>query len=273
MAPDIDPVAGRRPRLCLALGGGGVRGLAHVAVLSVLEREGIAVDGIAGTSAGSVVGAAYAAGMRAGELRALSGDLGWRHLARPSTSRAGLLSLAPLEALVDHHLGCATFADLALPFAAVAADPTTGQAVVLREGRVARAVHASCAVPGIVAPVEVGGRPLVDGGIVNNLPVRAARALCAGDDGTPAVVVAVSLFALPEVCPPTAGTMLTTAADLLIRAAGDDPASADVHIAVPLCGLASVVRLSRPHRDRAYSAGLQAGQAALPAIRAALARK
>ena len=250
-----------------------MRGLAHVAVLSVLEREGIAVDGIAGTSAGSVVGAAYAAGIRAGELCTLSSDLGWRHLARPSASRTGLLSLAPLEALIDHHLGGANFADLHVPFAAVAADPTTGEAVILREGRVARAVHASCAVPGIVAPVEVGGRLLVDGGIVNNLPVRTARTLCAGDDGMPAVVVAVSLFSLPEACPPTAGTMLTTAADLLIRAAGDDPASADVHIPVPLRGLASVVRLSRPHRDRAFSAGLQAIEAALPAIRAAFAHK
>jgi NTE family protein len=254
-----------RKRLGLALSGGGARGVAHVGFLHVLDREGIPIDCIAGASAGSLAGAAYAGGIRGTELVELARQVRWRDLARPDRSRRGLFHLGPLEAFLVQHLGDVTFGDLELPYAALAADPGNGELVVLKEGRLAPAVCASCAVPGVFVPVDVGGRILVDGGVINNLPISAVRAL--GAD----VVVGVGLFAPPDEPPCRALDILTAAVDHLLLQAGDDPASADVYVPVPLHGLASLVRLSSACRERAFVLGCQSAEEALPAIRAALA--
>jgi NTE family protein len=251
-----------RKRLGLALGGGGVRGLAHVGVLSVLEREGIAVDCIAGTSAGSLVGAVYAAGLGADPLLQLALGLRWRHLARPIWSRDGLVSFARLEDYVVEVLGDLDFADLSIPYAAVTADLDTGEAVVLRSGRLAPAVRASCSIPGIVTPVELGGRLLMDGGVVNNLPISVARDL--GAD----VVLAVGLGDPVAGSPRGRGAILLRAFEFLLYRAGDDPATADVFIPVPFEGFASMVRTSRRHRHIAL--GRQMAGQALVELRAAL---
>jgi NTE family protein len=251
-------------RLGLALGGGSARGMAHVGVLDVLEREGIPIDCIAGTSAGSLVGAAYAAGIRGQRLMDMALAMRWHRIARPTWPWRGIVSFARLDAYLIAELGDCTFADLALPYAAVATDLMTGEPVILREGRLAPAVRASSSVPGIVPPVKLGGRLLVDGGVCNNLPVSAVRAL--GAD----LVVAVGLSHAPLHVPRDPLNMLVAAMDVLLLRAGDPPASADVYVPIPVEGLGSLVRLSRA-RDL-VQLGRQAAEKALPAIRKALAR-
>ncbi len=256
------PTPGRK-RVGLALGGGGARGMAHVGVIRVLEREGIPIDCIAGTSAGSLVGAAYAAGIRGHALLDMALELRWRHIVRLAWPRQGFLSFEKLESYLVRTLGDLAFTDLDIPYAAVTADLATGEQVVLKEGRVAAAVRASCSVPGFVTPVEVNGRLLVDGGVVNNLPISVAREL--GAD----VVIAVGLGAPPGYYPKGPLQMAIAALESLLMNAGDDPASADVHLPIPVWGLGTLVRTSKRHRF--FALGQQVAEGSLAAIRAALA--
>jgi NTE family protein len=177
-----------RKRIGLALSGGVARGAAHIGVLKVLEREGIPIECVAGTSAGSLTGALYCAGIRPAQMEELIAHFGWRQIASPAFPRRGFFSFAKLERWLIETIGDLEFADLGCPFAAVAADLKSGEPVILREGRVAPAVHASCAVPGFAVPVELKGRWLCDGGVSVNLPSAAARAL--GAD----YIVGVDLF-------------------------------------------------------------------------------
>jgi len=165
----------QRRKVGLALGGGAARGLAHIGVLSVLEERGIPIDYIAGTSAGSVVGALYAAGLSLREIRLASEKIRWRNLLRLTVPREGVVAARGLEEYLDRLIGGRTFEQLGIPFAAVSVDIITGEVVVLREGRVAEAVRASCAIPGIFSPVRRDGRLLVDGGLLNNLPSDVVR--------------------------------------------------------------------------------------------------
>ena len=162
----------------LALGGGVVRGIAHIGVLAVLERAGIPVDCVSGTSVGALIGVFCAAGWDAEGLRGLAQGLGWRHLARPAwPGRGGLVSFYQLECLIAGKLGNATFADLPRPFAVVTTDAATGDPFMITQGLVAPAVRASASVPGLVVPAVIDGRTLADAGVSDNLPVGAARAL------------------------------------------------------------------------------------------------
>src|SRR5919199_1777404 len=179
----------RRPRLGLALSGGAARGLAHVGVLKVFAEAGLSVDCVAGTSAGALVGGAFAAGMPVEEIERIGRSLRWRDLGRMTISRLGVQSNAFLEDYIRARFPVTRFEELPTPFAAVATDLHTGAAVVMRdEGDVAFAVRASCAVPGWYVPVvDSRGRQLVDGGVVANLPTSVVRALGAE------VVVAVDV--------------------------------------------------------------------------------
>ncbi|HEX7956663.1 MAG TPA: patatin-like phospholipase family protein [Pyrinomonadaceae bacterium] len=180
---------GRRPRLGLALSGGAARGIAHVGVLKVFAEHGIEFDCVAGTSAGALVGGAYAAGMHVEELEQVGRSLRWRELGRLTVSRLGVQSNALIEEYVRARFPVTRFEDLPVPFAAVATDLQTGAPVVMRdEGDLGFAIRASCAVPGWYVPVtDAQGRQLVDGGLVANLPVSVVRALGAE------VVVAVDV--------------------------------------------------------------------------------
>ena len=181
----------RQPRVGLALSGGGARGLAHIGVLKVLEREGIAVDLLAGTSMGGVVAAGYAAGMRPHELEAEAMEMGrprrLLRLADLGLPRRGLLEGRHILAYFESHLDGATFADLSRPLALVTVDLNSGQEVILRDGPVAVALRATVSIPGLLAPVEWRGCRLVDGGLLNNLPVDVARQMSAD------VVIAVDV--------------------------------------------------------------------------------
>ena len=164
----------------LALGGGAARGLAHIGVLKVLEEEGIPVDCVAGTSAGSLVGAAFSVGLSWREIFEKARGINWFDIASPAFSRLGLLRMDRLQRLLEETLGNRTFESLSIPLSVVTVDLVSGDQVILCEGPVARAVRASCSIPGIFEPVIEDGRSLVDGGLLNNMPVDIVRRMGAG---------------------------------------------------------------------------------------------
>lgn len=167
------------PSFALALGGGGARGLALVGVMQVLAREQLHPTAIAGTSMGAIVGALCAAGVAADDLAATLELLDLKALAglaRINLRPGSVLSADPVEARLREVLP-ATFEDLTLPFVAVAADLVTGERVVLKSGDLPLAVRASMSIPVVFEPVRIGHMLLVDGGIVDPVPVAAAREL------------------------------------------------------------------------------------------------
>ncbi len=171
-----------RPKLGIALGSGSARGWSHIGVLRALTEAGIAPDFVAGCSMGAMVGAAFAAG-RIEELEAWALSLDWKRV-------VGLVDVGLRGGVFkgDRLLNVeCPFSELSVPFAAVATDIATGQEVWLREGKVSDAVRASCAVPGLFRPVLRDGRYLIDGSVVNPIPVSLCRAMGAQ------VVIAVDL--------------------------------------------------------------------------------
>lgn len=170
-------------KIGLVLGGGGARGLAHIGILRVLQRENIPIDLIAGTSMGGLVGALYAAGIPIADLEQEVSKLGrlteQLRLVDLSISSAGLSVRGRriynyMADLLGEEL---TFSDLGLPLAMVSVDIKTGHDVVLQGGLVIDAVRASISIPGIFMPVELGDYRLVDGGVLNNVPVDVALAM------------------------------------------------------------------------------------------------
>lgn len=167
----------KRKGVGLALGGGAARGFAHIGVLKVLQEVGIPVTSVAGTSAGSVIGAAFCAGLSWDRILEEARAFDWGTLASLKFPRMGFMSLAKMERALDRILGGARFQDLSIPFAAIAVDIISGDELVIREGSVASAVRASCSIPGIFEPMTLDGRMLVDGGLRNDVPSDAARAM------------------------------------------------------------------------------------------------
>jgi NTE family protein len=165
-----------RPTIGLALSGGATHGAAHIGVLQVLEREGLRPDFVAGTSAGALIGAAYCAGVSLEDIERLFLSLEWPNLLKMNLRpRLSIFDTQPMEAFLKAHIGDISFADLKIPFSAIACDLSTGERVVLAEGPLGPALRASSAIPAIFSPVEINGRVLVDGGIVDNLPVEQVR--------------------------------------------------------------------------------------------------
>ncbi|MFB3104447.1 MAG: patatin-like phospholipase family protein [Pseudomonadales bacterium] len=201
----------KRPKIGLVLGGGGARGAAHIGVIKRLEELNIPIDYVAGTSMGSLVGALYATGMNADELDRTIRSLEWADLFNDNVRRTdrpfrrkrdddlslfgpkfgvgrdstllprGAISGQKIsflfESLVHDRVQVDDFDDLPVPFRAVAADIATGRVVVLDSGNLALAMRASMSVPGVFDPVELNGHLLVDGGIVNNVPVDVVRTM------------------------------------------------------------------------------------------------
>jgi NTE family protein len=205
-----------RKKIGLALSGGGARGYAHLGVLRVLERAGIPIDMAAGCSAGSIVGAAIAAGLRSDDIIEFSRNLGWFDVSGFSYSPRGLLTNEPLGRFIEKNFPLTKFEELAIPLAIVACDLATGKEVIFRgEGSVAEAVRASCAIPGVFVPVAgPEGKVLVDGGIASPMPTRAVKKLGAEK------VIAVDLLTCGSVDAGTPNTLVGTfiqAAMMMIR--------------------------------------------------------
>ncbi len=178
----------RRPKIALALGAGGARGWAHIGAIRALIAQGIKPDIVCGTSMGSLVGAAYAAGeLERLEEWALS--LGWRDVfgLMDFTLRGGLIRGKKLFEFMRARFGLQDIGDLPMPYGAVATELASGREVWLRQGQVLDAVRASIAIPGVFAPVLRDGELLVDGALVNPVPVSMCRVL--GAD----VVIAIDL--------------------------------------------------------------------------------
>lgn len=163
--------------LGLALGGGSARGLAHIGVLRVLDREGIPIDYIAGTSMGAVVAAVYASGTDPGYLARLASGLRWESLVDLRFMGRGLMSGQRIEQAINMLTKNRTFDQMRIPLAVVAAELPTGKPVVFTKGLVSSAVRASIAIPGVFEPVPYEKNCLVDGGVVNNVPVKPVQDL------------------------------------------------------------------------------------------------
>lgn len=219
-----------RPRVGLVLGGGGARGFAHISVIKELERKQIPIDCIAGTSMGALIGGLYASGMSIEEIEKMVVELDWAgtfddSLDRPERSfrrkrdddlsllnakpgidksgikiTSGLLAgesiMLLLERLSNEASRSGNFDQLVIPFRAVATDINTGEAAVLKSGNLSIAMRASMSIPGVLRPVKIGDQLLVDGGIVNQVPVDVARGM--GADIVVVVDVGTPLAALDE---------------------------------------------------------------------------
>ena len=176
-------------KLGLALGGGGARGCAHVGVIKALVDEGLHVSYVAGTSIGSVVGGIFASGDLE-RFREYLLEIKWTDVVKhfdPGVPYRGLFKGNKVVKLLDQLITCKKFKDLVVPFTAVATNLETGEEVVLNKGKVIDAIRASIAIPGIFTPFKKGNRFLIDGGVVNPVPVDVVREMGAE------VVVAVDL--------------------------------------------------------------------------------
>lgn len=262
--PSGPPKPPRPPRIGLALGGGAARGFAHIGVIQVLEEAGIQVDLVAGTSAGSLVAALYAAGRNGAALakQALAMDesaiTDWAFPGR------GLIRGEALARYVREATGNRTIEQLPLPLGIVATDLDNGAPMLFQRGDVGVAVRASSAVPAVFQPVKIGTREYVDGGLVSPVPVRFARQMGAE------LVIAVDISSPPD------GNATSDPFKLLLQTFAIMGRSinqlelkdADLVIRPKLVGVSSADFTAR---QRAIDAGREAATAALPALRARLA--
>lgn len=267
----------RPQRIGLVLGGGAARGVAHVGVLQALEENGIYPSVITGTSVGALVGGLYAAGVSSLRLAALVREIKWLDLVSvrlPTVNWSDLartipMGLVDLDKMIDWINqvvgGPVDIQQLNLPFAAVATDLLSGEIVVMNEGPLAPAIRASCSVPGVFTPYHRNGRLLVDGVVVNNLPVTVAQNL--GAD----YVIAVDLLPLmghAQVEPRNVVELSMTALFMLARATQIEQELADVLISPAITHI-NLADLNAG--EELLAAGRQAAEAALPRIQAALA--
>jgi len=180
------------PRIGLALGGGAARGFAHIGVIQALEEDGIRPDLVVGTSAGSLVAALYASGLRGVELVQLADAMDESAITDWSFPGRGLIRGEALARFVREHTGGKSIEQMPLPLGIVATDLDSGAPILFQRGDTGMAVRASSAVPAVFQPVRIGAREYVDGGLVSPVPVRFARQMGAE------LVVAVDISAAPE---------------------------------------------------------------------------
>lgn len=190
----IAPLKAERPiKIALVLGGGAARGFAHIGVIKALEAQGIVPDLVVGTSAGSLVGALYAAGNNGFELQRLALSMNETEISDwVLPGSRGVLKGEALQAYVNRIVENRPIEKLKRPFAVVATELQTGQMVIFQVGNTGMAVRASSSIPGVFQPVLISGKEYVDGGLVSPVPVSAARKL--GAD----LVIAVDISARPD---------------------------------------------------------------------------
>lgn len=179
-APAPTPTVAPKPvkvRIGLALGGGAAKGFAHIGVIKMLEANGFKPEVVAGTSAGSVVGALYAGGMDPFQLQQHAVALDEASIRDVTLFNGGLVKGQKLQDYVNRMVGSRAFERLPMPFAAVATQLETGERTVFVRGNIGQAVRASCSIPGVFEPVKIGRHYYVDGGVVSPVPVDATRQL------------------------------------------------------------------------------------------------
>ncbi len=286
-----------RPTIGLVLGGGGAKGLAHVGVIRALEENHIPVDVISGTSMGAIVGSLYASGYSADELENIVNEMDWHDVFNDKTSRSratfrrkadefGFLTdykitfkdgkivlprgiiqgqnlFLELSRLLATTRSIGRFDDLPIPFRLVATDLGTGKAVVMKDGDLATAVFASMAIPGLVPPVEREGHYLIDGGLVDNVPVDLARAM--GAD----IVIVVNVGTEPKK-PEEIGNFIDVLRQTQILLTEDNTRKQlaslgpdDIRIEPDLKGLSAASFSAAPELSKR---GFEAAQAILPKL-------
>ena len=180
----------KRPKIGLALGSGGSRGLAHIGVIKALEENNIPIDFIAGSSIGAMVGGFYAAGLSIKEIEEIALSTNWRRvfsvLFDPHLKQ-GLIGGEKLKTFIENYINGKKFEDCKVPFVTVATDLKTGEVVVLNKGEMAQAIRTSISIPLVFKPAEINGRMLVDGGLSAPVPVEIVRGM--GAD----IIIAVNL--------------------------------------------------------------------------------
>ena len=189
-APVVVPT--RPPRIGLALGGGAARGFAHIGVIQVLEENGIKVDYVAGTSAGSLVAALYASGKNGVALAAMADNMDESAFTDWAFPGRGLIRGEALARFVRDNTGGRSIEQMRVPLGIVATDLDSGQPILFQIGDPGAAVRASSAVPAVFTPVRIGSREYVDGGLVSPVPVRFAKQMGAE------LVIAVDISAIPD---------------------------------------------------------------------------
>jgi NTE family protein len=179
-----------RPKIGLALGSGGARGLAHIGVIKILEKNHIPIDYIAGSSIGAMVGGYYASGLDIGEIEKIASSTNWREMFSilfDPHLKQGLIEGRKVEAFINSHIDGGKFENCKIPFSVVATDLKTGAIVILDKGKLAPAIRASISIPLVFKPVEFGDKMLADGGLSAPIPTEIVRNM--GAD----IVIAVNL--------------------------------------------------------------------------------
>ncbi|HEY5993298.1 MAG TPA: patatin-like phospholipase family protein [Gallionellaceae bacterium] len=253
-----------KPKIALVLGGGAARGFAHIGVIRALEQEKIPVDMVVGTSVGSLIGALYASNPNSFELEwtafKLEKDDLFDYKILGAITGMGVVKGDKLESFVQGKIPQANIENLKLPFAAVATDLNRGTRVVLDRGPVSIAVHASSAIPGVFEPVVYQGKLLVDGGVMENIPISVAREK--GAD----IVIAV------DISENVANFNITNLVDVTMQAVNimfdenvkNKKKDADILIS-PAVGDISMLDFTQ--KKRSMQAGMDATQKAMPEIR------
>jgi NTE family protein len=264
LPPVVQPKPPRNIKIGLALGGGAARGFAHIGVIKALEAQGIVPDIVVGTSAGSLVGALYAAGNNGFALHKMALEMDEAAISDwsvPLFAKAtGVLKGEALQNYVNRAINNRPLEKMKIPFGAVATDLNSGQPILFQKGNTGLAVRASSAVPSVFNPVSIGDRHYVDGGLVSPVPVRFARQM--GAD----FVIAVNISAQPEAQPSSSAmdVLLQTFAIMGQSINYYELREADIVIQ-PRLG--SMKGNDFPGRNVAILAGEQAAVGAMPEIR------
>jgi NTE family protein len=256
-----------RPLIAFVLGGGGARGFAHTGVLKVLDDAGIRADLVVGTSAGSLVGALYAGGIRNDALLETALAVQREELIDFAFPHRGFIEGNRLQTYIDQALKGRLIEQLDIPFVAVATELATGRLVAFTRGDTGMAVRASCSVPVVFQPTAIRGSEYVDGGLVSPVPVKVAREL--GAD----LVIAVDVSRQPaeQKGLDSTAAMLSQAFIVMEHAlAQEESKLADVVIRP---NLAEVRATDLAARTQAIAAGEDAARAALPRIRSLIAER
>jgi len=260
----IDQVLGRTKKVGLVLGGGAARGDAHIGVIKVLVENKIPIHCIAGTSSGALFGALFSGGMNPYDMAKQARQTDWMKLVSFKLSLAGPVLGEGIEKLVIDNIGNKNIEDLRIPLTIIATDLKTGERVVINHGNIAKAVHASSAIPGVFSPVQFQGRLLADGLVVDNVPVEAARAM--GAD----FIIAVDV--IPNVVldgwSPNMLNVIERAIDINCRRASEAAKTTADIVIEPISKNISPRALDRS--DELIKMGEEAAKRVIPQIRAKL---
>lgn len=261
--PEPQPFAvPEKIRVAVVLGSGGVRGMAHVGVLEVLEEAGVPIDIIVGCSAGSLVGSLYCDNPCIEDVKEAVSRLKSHHLLDFDiwNSRYGLCQGRTMRKILDDNLEATTFKELKIPLVVVATDLNSGELVPIAEGDLVKAVEASCSIPFVFVPIEFNGRILVDGGTINPVPVMVAK------DLHPDIIIAVDLCELlPPTFPSNLFSVFMRSAEIAFTWQNEVcTRHADVVIRPKMCDVGT---FNDEAKYSLYCAGKAAAEEALPQIK------